>query len=145
MRPMLLEFPDDPAVTHLDRQYMLGDLLVAPVFTATGEVDFYLPAGRWTRLLTGEVVEGPGWVRETHGFASVPLYGPAPRSPRSAAAPTARTTTISRVSSWTSTRVRVPLSESSRSTTRAVGSPSSRSRGARALSRSAPLTTDTGP
>ena len=33
MRPMMLEFPDDPACAHLDRQYMLGpDLLVAPVF-----------------------------------------------------------------------------------------------------------------
>src|SRR3954452_14751239 len=31
LRPMVLEFPDDPAVAHLDRQYMLGpDLLVAP-------------------------------------------------------------------------------------------------------------------
>ena len=31
MRPMQLEFPDDPAVAYLDRQYMLGaDILVAP-------------------------------------------------------------------------------------------------------------------
>ncbi len=46
MRPMALEFPDDPAVAHLDRQYMLGsDLLVAPVFSAEGDVEFYLPGG----------------------------------------------------------------------------------------------------
>ena len=38
MRPMVLEFPDDPAAAHLDRQYMLGDdLLVAPVFSADGD------------------------------------------------------------------------------------------------------------
>ncbi len=44
LRPMVLEFPDDPAVGYLDRQYMLGaDILVAPVFSATGDVDFYLP------------------------------------------------------------------------------------------------------
>ncbi|WIM98817.1 alpha-xylosidase [Actinoplanes oblitus] len=74
MRPMVLGFPDDPAVTYLDRQYLLGgDLLVAPVFSASGEVSYYVPAGRWTHYLTGEVVEGPGWVRETHGFDSVPL------------------------------------------------------------------------
>ncbi|MCH3075637.1 alpha-xylosidase, partial [Listeria monocytogenes] len=24
MRPLILEFPDDPAVAYLDRQYMLG-------------------------------------------------------------------------------------------------------------------------
>ncbi|WP_327351349.1 alpha-xylosidase [Streptomyces sp. NBC_01304] len=75
MRPMLLEFPDDPACRTLDRQYMLGpDLLVAPVFTADGEVEFYVPEGTWTHLLTGETVQGPGWRREVHGFDSLPLY-----------------------------------------------------------------------
>ncbi|OKJ96981.1 alpha-glucosidase [Streptomyces sp. CB03234] len=75
MRPMLLEFPDDPACRTLDRQYMLGpDVLVAPVFTADGEVEFYVPEGVWTHLLTGETVTGPGWRRERHGFDSLPLY-----------------------------------------------------------------------
>ena len=38
LRPMVAEFPDDPGCTHLDRQYMFGDrLMVAPVFTASGE------------------------------------------------------------------------------------------------------------
>jgi alpha-D-xyloside xylohydrolase len=74
MRPMAVGFPGDPAVTHLDRQYLLGgDLLVAPVFSASGEVSYYVPAGRWTRFGTTEVVEGPAWVTETHGFDSVPL------------------------------------------------------------------------
>lgn len=75
MRPMVLEFPDDPACHTLDRQYMLGpDLLVAPVFTAEGDVEFYVPEGTWTHLLTGETVEGPAFRRETHGFDSLPLY-----------------------------------------------------------------------
>ncbi|MGF6824177.1 alpha-D-xyloside xylohydrolase [Microbacterium sp. ZKA21] len=75
MRPMSFEFPADPAVAHLDRQYMLGDdLLVAPVFTESGEVDFYLPAGTWTSLFTGESVEGGRWMRETHDFTTLPLY-----------------------------------------------------------------------
>lgn len=75
MRAMLLEFPADPACAMLDRQYMLGSsLLVAPVFSESGEVDFYLPSGRWTQLLTGEVVEGGRWLRETHGFLGLPLY-----------------------------------------------------------------------
>jgi alpha-D-xyloside xylohydrolase len=74
MRPMIVGFPGDPAVTHVDRQYLLGgDLLVAPVFSTHGEVTYYVPAGRWTRYLTGEAVQGPGWVTETHGFDSVPL------------------------------------------------------------------------
>jgi alpha-D-xyloside xylohydrolase len=74
MRPMVVGFPGDPAVTHLDRQYLLGpDLLVAPVFSEQGEVSYYVPEGRWTRFGTGEIVEGPGWRHETHGFDSVPL------------------------------------------------------------------------
>ncbi len=47
LRPMVLEFPDDPACTHLDQQYMLGDgLLVAPVFNAGGDTAYYVPEGR---------------------------------------------------------------------------------------------------
>ena len=74
MRPMALAFPEDPACAHLERQYMLGgDLLVAPVFCAEGDVSYYVPAGKWTHLLGGAVVEGPRWVRERHGFDSVPV------------------------------------------------------------------------
>jgi alpha-D-xyloside xylohydrolase len=75
MRPMQLEFPGDPAVDYLDRQYMLGaDLLVAPVFCADGDVQFYLPAGLWTNYFTGEQVTGGVWRGERHGFDTLPLY-----------------------------------------------------------------------
>jgi alpha-D-xyloside xylohydrolase len=75
MRPMVVQFPDDPACATLDRQYMLGpDILVAPVFSATGTVDFYLPDGRWTHLLSGDVLEGPRWVRATYDVHSVPVF-----------------------------------------------------------------------
>lgn len=58
MRAMFVEFPDDPGCDTLDRQYMLGEaLLVAPVFSPEGVVDYYLPAGRCTNLLSGQVVE----------------------------------------------------------------------------------------
>ncbi|OIR01839.1 alpha-xylosidase [mine drainage metagenome] len=75
MRAMMLEFPDDPACETLDRQYMLGgSLLVAPVLTADGVTDYYLPAGRWTHAMTGEVQEGGRWHRAQHGFLSLPLF-----------------------------------------------------------------------
>ena len=74
MRAMVVEFPGDPAVTHLERQYMLGgDLLVAPVLSADGDIAYYVPEGTWTHVLTGEPVTGGRWVRERHGFSSVPL------------------------------------------------------------------------
>jgi alpha-D-xyloside xylohydrolase len=74
MRAMFLEFPDDPACGRLEHQYMLGDdLLVAPVFTADGDVAYYVPEGTWTVFETGRQITGPRWVRERHGFSSVPL------------------------------------------------------------------------
>ncbi|MBN8657065.1 MAG: alpha-xylosidase [Anaerolineae bacterium] len=74
LRAMMMEFPEDLACTSLDLQYMLGDaLLVAPIFTHDGNVSYYVPAGRWTNLLNGEQVEGPGWRRENHDFLSLPL------------------------------------------------------------------------
>ncbi|MEU5322805.1 alpha-xylosidase [Streptomyces sp. NPDC021056] len=74
MRAMVLEFPDDPAAATLDRQYMLGDdLLVAPVFTDDGTVEYYVPEGTWTNVLTGAQVTGPRWARERHDFHTLPL------------------------------------------------------------------------
>jgi alpha-D-xyloside xylohydrolase len=74
MRPMAMEFPDDPACTNLDRQYMLGDdLLVAPVFSTDGRVSYYVPDGTWRNLLTDVEIAGPRWVTETHDFMSLPL------------------------------------------------------------------------
>lgn len=74
MRAMLLEFPGDPACHTLDRQYMLGDdLLVAPVLSADDTVEYYVPDGEWTHLLSGARVRGPGWRRERYGFDSLPL------------------------------------------------------------------------
>ncbi|KAJ3344202.1 hypothetical protein HDU83_005290 [Entophlyctis luteolus] len=74
LRAMLLEFPDDPAVYSLERQYMLGDsLLVAPILHADNHVAYYVPAGRWTNYITGAVIDGPRWVLESHGFMTLPL------------------------------------------------------------------------
>jgi alpha-D-xyloside xylohydrolase len=74
LRAMTLEFPDDPACDYLDLQYMLGDsLLVAPVFSHDRSVSYYVPEGKWTNLLNGNVIEGPRWMRETHDFLSLPV------------------------------------------------------------------------
>jgi len=78
-RPMIMEFPGDPAAAYLDRQYMFGDsILVAPVFNSDGVVDFYLPAcggsNAWTHLLSGETREGGRWYREGYDYLSLPLF-----------------------------------------------------------------------
>ncbi|WP_323959682.1 alpha-xylosidase [Arthrobacter sp. JZ12] len=75
MRPMVLEFPDDPGCSQLDRQYMLGsDLLVAPILEAGGEHAFYLPDGTWTHLESGETLEGPRWHTRSFSVMEAALF-----------------------------------------------------------------------
>ena len=75
MRAMIMEFTDDPAVKYLDMQYMLGDcILVAPIFNKESHVEYYLPKGKWTHLLSGEVKEGGRWYEETYDFFSLPVF-----------------------------------------------------------------------
>ena len=55
---------------------MLGDLLlVAPVFSHDGNVNYYVPEGRWTNLLNGKVIEGPRWMREDTRFHEPAIVG----------------------------------------------------------------------
>ncbi|MBX4334355.1 hypothetical protein K4G90_21925, partial [Mycobacterium tuberculosis] len=75
LRAMMLEFPDDPACDYLDRQYMLGDsVLVAPVFSEAGEVQFYLPEGHWTHLWHNDELPGSRWHKQRHDALSLPVY-----------------------------------------------------------------------
>ena len=74
MRAMMLEF-DDLGCEDCDRQYMLGDaILVAPVMREDGMVDYYLPKGTWTHLLSGETAVGGGWNRGQYDFFSLPVF-----------------------------------------------------------------------
>lgn len=56
MRPLVLEYQDDPRTYDIELQYLLGDaLLLAPVFKKSGEVSVYLPAGDgWVNYWTDE-------------------------------------------------------------------------------------------
>lgn len=75
MRPMVLEFPQEPGVKDLDMQYMFGDsLLVAPIFREDGLGEYFLPEGKWTHLLSGEERAGGRWYRETYDYFSLPVF-----------------------------------------------------------------------
>ncbi|SMC76593.1 alpha-D-xyloside xylohydrolase [Oscillospiraceae bacterium] len=77
MRPMVLEFQEDPVCAFLDRQYMLGsDILVAPVFDETGYVEYYLPAGTWKDVYTDETITlSSGKVfKETRDHLHMPIF-----------------------------------------------------------------------
>ncbi len=75
IRSMAMSFEEDLNCRYLDKQYMLGDsLLVAPVFNEEGIASYYLPKGRWTNYLTGEISEGNEWRKEKLDYFSIPLW-----------------------------------------------------------------------
>ncbi|KAK0482624.1 glycosyl hydrolases family 31-domain-containing protein [Armillaria novae-zelandiae] len=74
MRPLFVEFPEDPTAWNIDTQYMLGpNLMVAPVFNAEGTVQFYVPEGDWYGIIDRKTRTGPKYFTETHDFMSLPL------------------------------------------------------------------------
>jgi len=75
LRAMVLEFNHDMQCRTLDTQYMLGDnLLVAPILNDQSLAHYYLPEGKWTHLLSGEVKTGGKWYQETYDYFSLPLF-----------------------------------------------------------------------
>lgn len=54
---------------------MLGDsVLVLSVFSEAGDVQFYLPEGRWTHLWHNDEIQGSRWHKQQHDFRSLPVY-----------------------------------------------------------------------
>ena len=73
-RALVVDFEEDRTTHFIDQQYMLGDdLMVAPIFNETGEVEYYLPKGKWTNILTNKEIQGPCWVQETYNYMTLPL------------------------------------------------------------------------
>jgi Glycosyl hydrolases family 31 len=78
MRPLVLNYPDDPRTWTLDHQYLWGDdLLVAPV-TREGATAWpvYVPRGSWYDFWTGQRHEGPTGVTLAAPIDRLPLAGP---------------------------------------------------------------------
>ncbi|KFY47943.1 hypothetical protein V495_01717 [Pseudogymnoascus sp. VKM F-4514 (FW-929)] len=74
LRAMLIEYPDDKVCQGLDQQYMFGNsLLVAPVFSESGIVDFYVPTGKWVGLLDGQSFTGPAWFTRKYDYFHLPV------------------------------------------------------------------------
>ena len=70
LRPLVMEYPDDPVAKIQNLSYMLGDsLLIAPGFDRD-EYDLYLPEGQWRNMESKEVYEGRSFVPvENKSFA----------------------------------------------------------------------------
>jgi alpha-glucosidase (family GH31 glycosyl hydrolase) len=75
MRPLVLDFQDDPNTAHLEGQYLLGEsLLVAPVFGEESEQRVYLPAGEWVDFWTNRTECGPKWIMSPTPLDTMPLF-----------------------------------------------------------------------
>ncbi len=77
MRPLWMDFPQDPNVADIGTEYMFGPaFLVAPV-TEQGqtEKDVYLPAGSdWYNFWTKEKLAGGRWVKVAAPIDQIPVF-----------------------------------------------------------------------
>jgi alpha-D-xyloside xylohydrolase len=75
LRPMVLEFPDDPSTYTMDLQCLFGsEILVAPIYNDQGRRPVYFPAGRWVDFWTHQVIEGPRTCYVDAPLHVLPLY-----------------------------------------------------------------------
>ena len=76
MRPLMLDYPDDPATYGMDDQYLFGsDVLVAPVLRAgLAQRGVYLPAGEWYDYWSGQKYSGKRWIDVKVTLATLPLF-----------------------------------------------------------------------
>jgi alpha-glucosidase len=76
MRPLALEFPDEPQVVDISDQYLFGpDILVAPVLEkGATQRTVYLPAGSWIDFRTEQVIEGQRHLDVAAPLEVLPLF-----------------------------------------------------------------------
>jgi len=75
-RAMVFHHENDPICWSISDQFYCGDnLLVAPVLNSEGVRDVYLPEGSWVDFWTGEVIEGPVYLRDVKSdLEHIPVY-----------------------------------------------------------------------
>lgn len=75
LRPLVLEFQNDPGAGHVEDQFMLGpSLMVAPLFNHADEREVYLPEGSWYDFYTGECLEGRRYITYAAPLERLPLF-----------------------------------------------------------------------
>ncbi|MGQ9632153.1 MAG: alpha-xylosidase [bacterium] len=75
VRPLVLEYQDDPTTWDIDLEYLLGrELLIAPIFDESGERTIYLPEGRWTDYWKGMEYRGPQHIYYEAPLEIIPIF-----------------------------------------------------------------------
>jgi alpha-glucosidase len=75
MRPLVMEFPADATVANMTDEWLMGKgLLAAPVLTAEGKRNVYLPGDTWYDYFTGHVLKGPITIAVDKALDEIPVY-----------------------------------------------------------------------
>ncbi len=75
VRPLVLEYQDDPNVQRIDLEYLFGDVfLVAPTLSDGSTQKVYLPRGNWVDYWTKEVIPGERWLNVHTSLEKLPLW-----------------------------------------------------------------------
>lgn len=76
MRPVVMEYEDDPNTWELNDEFMLGDrILISPVITQGSRKKMvYLPKGDWIDYETGEMMTGPVYFIKNAPLDVCPIY-----------------------------------------------------------------------
>jgi alpha-D-xyloside xylohydrolase len=75
LQPLGLVYPDDDEAWRSDLELLVGrDLLAAPITSATGISDTYLPGGSWVDLYSGRTVKGGTHIERVLPLTQFPLY-----------------------------------------------------------------------
>jgi len=74
-RALLMDYPDDPGLTEVDDQYLIGDrMVVAPLFAGELQRSAVLPKGGWHDFWTGAPVAGGSKFTISATTKKIPVY-----------------------------------------------------------------------
>lgn len=74
-RALVMDYPDDPMLTAVDDEYMVGDrILVAPIFADEEQRKITLPRGTWHDLWSGASVQGGRSFNVPRSHENIPAY-----------------------------------------------------------------------
>ena len=78
LRPLMLEYPDDPVAVTIDDEYLLGsDLLIAPIFDDSRDPvqrRIYLPGDEWYDFWNDRWLAGGYYITYTAPLDMLPLF-----------------------------------------------------------------------
>ncbi len=75
MRPLVMEFPDDPNVANISDEWLMGSsLLAAPILQPGGKRSVYLPDDTWYAFGTNTVLQGKQTIQITAALDEIPIY-----------------------------------------------------------------------